>query len=68
MDLTDDQKHLIDLLYDMKFEPDIILELISKIKDKENLGNLLSEIEIFKDKTDEQSRSKVTLILEKYSS
>lgn len=67
MALTDEQKHLIDLLHDIGFEPDVILDLISRIKNKENLENLLSEIEIYKDKTDEQSRNKVIEIFKKYS-
>ena len=36
MALTDRQKYLIDLLHDMEFEADEILELISKLEDKEN--------------------------------
>lgn len=67
MALTNNQKRLIDLLHDIGFEPDIIIDLISKIKDKENLRNLLNEIGVYKNKNDKKSRNMVIEILKNYS-
>ena len=57
--LTDRQKYLIDLLHDMEFEADEILELISKLEDKENLEGVLKRIEAYKDKVNEDSRNAI---------
>ena len=57
MALTDRQKYLIDLLHDMEFEADEILELISKLEDKENLEGVLKRLEAYKDKVNEDSRN-----------
>ena len=59
MALTDRQKYLIDLLHDMEFEADEILELISKLEDKENLEGVLKRIEAYKDKVNEDSRNAI---------
>ncbi len=56
MALTDRQKYLIDLLHDMEFESGEILELISKLEDKENLEEVLKKIEEYKNKVNEESR------------
>lgn len=59
MALTDRQKYLIDLLHDMEFEADEILELISKLEDKENLEEVLKKIEEYKNKVNEESRKAI---------
>lgn len=59
MALTDRQKYLIDLLHDMEFESDEILELISKLEDKENLEEVLKKIEEYKNKVNEESRKAI---------
>ena len=59
MALTDRQKYLIDLLHDMEFETDEILELISKLEDKENLEEVLKKIEAYKNKVNEESRKAI---------
>ena len=59
MALTDRQKYLIDLLHDMEFEADEILDLISKLEDKENLEGVLKRIEAYKDKVNEDSRNAI---------
>lgn len=59
MALTDRQKYLIDLLHDMEFEADEILDLISKLEDKENLEEVLKKIEAYKNKVNEESRKAI---------
>lgn len=59
MALTDRQKYLIDLLHDMKFESGEILDLISKLEDKENLEEVLKKIEAYKNKVNEESRKAI---------
>lgn len=59
MALTDRQKYLIDLLHDMEFEAGEILELISKLEDKENLEEVLKKIEEYKNKVNEESRKAI---------
>lgn len=59
MALTDRQKYLIDLLHDMEFESGEILDLISKLEDKENLEVVLKRIEAYKDKVNEDSRNAI---------
>ena len=59
MALTDRQKYLIDLLHDMEFEADEILDLISKLEDKENLEEVLKKIEAYKNKINEESRKAI---------
>ncbi len=59
MALTDRQKYLIDLLHDMEFEADEILDLISKLEDKENLEEVLKKIEEYKNKVNEESRKAI---------
>lgn len=59
MALTDRQKYLIDLLHDMEFESGEILELISKLEDKENLEEVLKKIEEYKNKVNEESRKAI---------
>lgn len=59
MALTDRQKYLIDLLHDMEFESGEILELISKLEDKENLEEVLKKIEAYKNKVNEESRKAI---------
>lgn len=59
MALTDRQKYLIDLLHDMEFESGEILDLISKLEDKENLEGVLKRIEAYKDKVNEDSRNAI---------
>ena len=59
MALTDRQKYLIDLLHDMEFEADEILELISKLEDKENLEGVLKRIEAYKDNVNDDSRNAI---------
>ena len=61
MALTDRQKYLIDLLHDMEFEADEILELISKLEDKENLEGVLKRIEAYKCSSSLSSPSPVNL-------
>lgn len=60
MALTDRQKYLIDLLHDMEFESGEILELISKLEDKENLEEVLKKIEEYKNKVNEESRKAIS--------
>ena len=59
MALTDRQKYLIDLLHDMEFKSGEILDLISKLEDKENLEGVLKRIEAYKDKVNEDSRNAI---------
>ncbi len=59
MALTDRQKYLIDLLHDMEFESGEILDLISKLEDKENLEEVLKKIEAYKNKVNEESRKAI---------
>lgn len=59
MALTDRQKYLIDLLHDMEFESGEILDLISKLEDKENLEEVLKKIEEYKNKVNEESRKAI---------
>lgn len=59
MALTDRQKYLIDLLHDMEFESGEILELISKLEDKENLEEVLKKIETYKNKVNEESKKAI---------
>ena len=59
MALTDRQKYLIDLLHDMEFKSGEILDLISKLEDKENLEVVLKRIEAYKDKVNEDSRNAI---------
>lgn len=59
MALTDRQKYLIDLLHDMEFESGEILDLISKLEDKENLEVVLKRIEAYKDKVNEDSKNAI---------
>lgn len=59
MALTDRQKYLIDLLHDMEFEADEILDLISKLEDKENLEEVLKRIKAYKNKVNEESRKAI---------
>ena len=59
MALTDRQKYLIDLIHDMEFESGEILDLISKLEDKENLEEVLKKIEAYKNKVNEESRKAI---------
>lgn len=65
MALTDRQKYLIDLLHDMEFESGEILELISKLEDKENLEEVLKKIEEYKNKVNEESRKAIREVFNK---
>lgn len=43
----------------MEFEADEILELISKLEDKENLEEVLKKIETYKNKVNEESKKAI---------